>query len=123
MEVKHTGIYNGHPISVSYWPTKNGREACYDKELFTDLKPEEQRKIIAWISNNIKHRKTPNYRHTSYGLKHIFTRDTGIYVTNNAFKDAMLDCGFEPIDETELNWCYCISQKSNCFKIKQNFYK
>ena len=58
------------------------------------------------------------YRHTSYGLKHYLEHDTGIYVTNNAFKDAMLICGFEPADPHELNWHYCISEKSPVFKLR-----
>lgn len=33
----------------------------------------------------------PDY--TSYGIKHILQSNTGIYLTNNEFKDAILLCG------------------------------
>ena len=33
-------------------------------------------------------------------------------MTNNQFKEAMLICGFKPVDETELNWYYRIDRKS-----------
>lgn len=62
--------------------------------------------------------KTPNYDKSSYGLKHILEKDTGLYLTNNEFKDAMLMCGYEPINPNELNWYYQISKKSPAFKNK-----
>jgi len=40
---------------------------------------------------------------------------TGIYVTNNQMKDAMLMEGFRPVKENELNWVFCISEKSPVF--------
>ena len=45
----------------------------------------------------------------------IFEKDTGLYLTNNEFKDAMLMCGYEPVNPNELNWNYCISKKSPAF--------
>lgn len=42
--------------------------------------------------------------HCSYGLKHIFERLGGVYVTNGEWKGAMLVAGYEPLDRTELNW-------------------
>ena len=45
----------------------------------------------------------------------MLERDTDIYMTNNQFKDAMLACGFLPVNERELNWHYCISRKSPAF--------
>ena len=59
--------------------------------------------------------KTPNYEKTSYGLKHILQRDTGLYLTNNEFKDAMLLCGYEPVNPDTINWNYCISKRSPAF--------
>ena len=47
--------------------------------------------------------------------KHMLERDTDIYMTNNQFKDAMLACGFLPVNERELNWHYCISRRSPAF--------
>lgn len=96
-------IRNGIP-----W-TKN------DDVLLTDLPVEEQELILGWISNNIWSRKTPNMRHSSYGIKQPATRLTGVYVTNNQFKHAMMLSGYMPVDEWELNWHFCISEKSPIF--------
>ena len=49
-------------------------------------------------------------------MKHLLEHDTKIYLTNNEFKDAMMICGFEPMDPDMLNWIYCISAKSPAFK-------
>ena len=44
-------------------------------------------------------------RFGSYGLKHIFDRlPGGFSMTNGAFKGAMLDAGFLPIDPYGLTW-------------------
>lgn len=87
-----------------------------DKELITDLPEEKKNACITWIKMNIYPRATKNPSITSYGLKHCLERDTGIYLTNNQFKDAMLECGYEPCDPNELNWHYRISNKSPAFK-------
>lgn len=86
-----------------------------DTALLTDLPIHQQQIVIAWIKGNIVKRKTPNYNHTSYGIKHWIQGIFHIYMTNNQFKDAMLLCGFYPVKETELNWVYCISEKSPAF--------
>ena len=39
--------------------------------------------------------KTISRRCTSYGLKHVFERDTGRYVTNGAFICAAIHSGFD----------------------------
>lgn len=86
-----------------------------DTELYTDLAPEEQRVVLDWIRRNLKPRKTALMTRSSYGLKHLLEHDTKIYMTNNQFKDAMLACGFYPVDERQLNWNYCISKRSPAF--------
>ena len=101
-------IKNGRPFS-----NENG---WIDDKLITNHSKEEVEMVCNWISENIYPRKTPMYDKTSYGLKHILESDTGLYLTNNEFKDAMLMCGFEPVNENELNWVYCISKKSPVFK-------
>lgn len=103
-------IKNGRPYTYGNGYGRDPKE-WVDDELITDKSLEVQQKVFDWIKENIKPRKTPNHRHSSYGLKHYLEQDTGIYLTNNAFKDAMLLCGFKPVDETELNWEYCISEK------------
>ncbi len=94
-------IKDGRPYT-----NENGSE---DIALVTSLPYEDMRKVDEWIRQNIRHRTRELEGRTSYGLKHDLERDTGIYLTNNAFKDAMLLAGFKPIDPNELNWRYRIS--------------
>ena len=86
-----------------------------DTELYTDLASEEQRIVLDWIRRNLRPRKTPLMTRSSYGLKHLLEHDTKIYMTNNQFKDAMLACSLNPVDEHQLNWNYCISKRSPAF--------
>lgn len=37
-------------------------------------------------------------------MKHLLEHDTGIYLTNNEFKDAMLLAGYQPVNPNSLNW-------------------
>ena len=94
------------------YTNENGWE---DKDLLSDLPMDQQHRVLSWIKNRIKPRKTKNFRHSSYGLKHYLQDEIGIYLTNNQFKDAMMMCGFYPIDPDKLNWNYCISEKSTAF--------
>lgn len=87
-----------------------------DEETIKDLTLDEATTLVAWIQENFVPRKTANRWHTSYGLKHIFENsDGGFYVTNNQFKDAMLQAGFKPVEENMLNWYYRISERSPAF--------
>nr|DAT68206.1 MAG TPA: hypothetical protein [Caudoviricetes sp.] len=88
-----------------------------DNELLTD-EPEAVQVITKiWIEWCITPTKTVNKRTSSYALKHCFERMTGIYLTNNQFKQAMAMCGYLPhCDCSELNWTYAISSRSACFK-------
>lgn len=100
---------------------KNGRpytneNGGIDDELISDLPKEQQEIVFNWIQQNLLPRKTVLLDVSSYGLKHKFEHDKeGFYLTNNMFKDAMLQCGYEPKDPNELNWHYCISKKSPIF--------
>ena len=89
-----------------------------DEELLTDLPQGEQKAVLNWIAENILPIKSANYRSSSYGLKHMLTRDTGIYLTNNQFKHAMALSGYLPVDQHMRNWHYRISAKSPCFQAK-----
>lgn len=110
-------IIKGHPWSVATvrgW-TAHGEDA----KLLSDLAPEDQKTVLKWIAENLlQTEKTPNRHHSSYGLKHYLTRDTGIYLTNNQFKDAMLLSGFAPVKVNELNWHFYLSRKSPAFQRK-----
>lgn len=98
---------NNRPYSI-----ENGWE---DAGLITDRPEDEKRTALDWIAENIRPRKTKLEGHTSYGIKHILQHDTGLYLTNNEFKDAMLLSGYKPTDPNELNWHYRISRKSPAF--------
>lgn len=101
---------NGKPYS-----NENG---YVDDGLITSHPQEEIDTVMNWIAESITPRKTPLDGHTSYGIKHLLHRDTGIYLTNNEFKDAMLQAGYEPVDPNQLNWHYHISKKSKAFALK-----
>jgi hypothetical protein len=69
--------------------------------------PEVQKQLVRyWIDCRIE----PASRYcnviSSYGLKHSFQFDTGLYVSNGAFKGAMLEAGFRAKDEQEANATY-----------------
>ena len=113
--MKWCEMRNGHPWSVGcgdFDPAKRGEDGA----LLSDLSFEDREKVISWINENILPIASPNRKHTSYGIKHIIQSDLGIYLTNNQFKDAMLECGFEPVEVDTLNWEFRISEKSPAFK-------
>jgi hypothetical protein len=99
---------NNRPYSI-----ENGWE---DAALITDHPQAEIDLVMDWIRQNIVPGRTPLQERTSYGIKHILEHDTGLYLTNNEFKDAMLMAGFKPVDPNALNWTYRISRKSPAFQ-------
>lgn len=80
---------------------------CYD-----ELSQEDKQALCEWIEQKFEKATRP-YKSSSYGLKHDFERDAGIYVTNGAFKGAMLTVGFTPVNVNELNWYFKIKIKRN----------
>ena len=72
---------------------------------FFKLDKETQDKLLKWINFNLTERKGFNYRFNSYRLKHLLP----FYVTNGAFKGAMLKAGFRVADKTKLNWNFNIN--------------
>lgn len=92
-------IKNNRPYT-----NENGYE---DAELITDLNSVEMKAVQDWIRENVRPADT-EYSRSSYGLKHVLEHDTGVYLTNNQFKDAMYLAGFMPEDANELNWSYRI---------------
>ena len=98
-------IKNGRPYT-----NENG---YVDADLITDHHSEEEiEEICKWIKSTLIPGKLFNFNYSSYSLKHILECDTGIYLTNNEFKDAMQKCGFKPDNPNDLNWCYRISNNS-----------
>ena len=102
--VRTSKIINGHAYTDD------------DTALLTDLPEEQQKIVLDWIKNNILLRKTPNYRYSSYGIKHLLQADKNIYLTNNQFKDAMLMCAFYPANQKAVYWNFYISNKSPAFE-------
>lgn len=78
---------------------------------------------LKWIAEKIQYR-TKVCEHTSYGLKHIFERDTSQYISNDDFKKAMLLSGYMPIDSSETNWrfkCGVVLKKGRpCSSVRIN---
>lgn len=101
-------IKNGRPYT-----NENG---YIDDGLITDISEDEQKIVFNWIKENIEPRKRALSKRTSYGIKHILERDTGIYLTNNQFKDAMMLSGYTPIHANALNWIFKISSNFKAFK-------
>lgn len=79
-----------------------------DDALVTTCHEADIRLVGEWIRNNIRPAKAILAGRTSYGLKHVLHSDTGLYLTNNQFKDAMLLAGYKPVNPNELNWRYRI---------------
>lgn len=114
-------IKNGRPYTsnIQYDDNKSwagevnrlGEPIAIDAALITDLTEEQQAAVFLWIDEHIKPIKTINRYRTSYGLKHLMSAATGIYVTNNQFKDALLLKGYEPVNACDLNWRYRISER------------
>ena len=98
--------------------TSSAQGVYEDAALLTDEPKEIQEAVMEWVKQQIKPGKKPLISYSSYGLKHILQGDTGIYLSNNAMKDAMLLAGFEPVDPEEGNWHYRISIKSKAFDRK-----
>lgn len=74
--------------------------------------PELQTRLSVWIRENVSPAKR-TYPSTSYGLKHNFTSDCGVYINNDVFKAAMLLAGYKPVDQGEQNWRYRIKVKAD----------
>ena len=93
-------IRNNRPYSI-----ENG---YIDETLITEKDEATIAAVSEWIKNNIRPAKKILQGHTSYGMKHLLEHDTGIYLTNNEFKDAMMLAGYSPVSPNELNWRYRI---------------
>ena len=93
-------IRNGRPYT-----NENG---FIDGALITDREDDVITAVDGWIRKNIRTGKKILQGHTSYGMKHLLERDTGVYLTNNEFKDAMLLAGYRPVNPNDLNWKYRI---------------
>lgn len=64
--------------------------------------------VFGWIHDHIAPASKTCTRYSSYSLKHMVEDDIGYYITNNQFKDAMLLCGYQPVNANQANWLFRI---------------
>lgn len=88
-----------------------------DPAIFADAEASEKERLLAWITKQYEP-ATEICPKTSYGLKHDFKRDTGIYVLNGVMKGALLSLGFVPVNTAKQNWNFRMK-----VKIPDGFYK
>jgi hypothetical protein len=84
-------------------------QGTYDRNVdppgeYHTLMADSRAELLLWIWRNFKPTKVKVCPFTSYSLKHDFERDGGFYVSNGAFKGAMLEAGYEAVDSRERNW-------------------
>lgn len=82
---------------------------------FLDLSRDEQFQLLDWIHDRLRVGSTWNMARSSYGLKHLYEAETGRYVTNAQFKDAMVVSGYRPKDRGWLNHHYRLHPSSPVF--------
>lgn len=81
------------------------------------LSEDEKQIILDWVRTNFIIRKSPNY-YSSYFLKHILEKNTGIYTYAGQFEYAMLSAGFTHVRNWhDINLHFSISQKSPALKM------
>lgn len=88
-----------------------------DPARFDELSVLEKESLLAWITKKYE-TATEICPKTSYGLKHDFKRDTGIFVLNGVMKGALLKLGFVPVNIAKQNWNFRMK-----IKIPDGFYK
>lgn len=97
------------------WPCPAMIIECWpDSDLggFLDLVQDEQLQLLDWIYENLCVARTWNMTRSSYALKHLYEEQTGRYLTNAQFKDAMILSEYQPKDRHELNHHYRIHPSS-----------
>lgn len=82
---------------------------------FLDLTQNEQLQLLDWIYDRLRVGHTWHTARSSYSLKHLYEEETGHYVTNAQYKDAMAISGYRPKDRKALNHLYRLHQYSPAF--------
>jgi hypothetical protein len=75
---------------------------------YDTLSQEEREALQYWIEHTIQPAQKADDRHSSYGLKHEYERETKLYVSHAQFKGAMLVAGYLPTVKGEQNWHFKI---------------
>ena len=93
------GIKDGHPYTFGG-----------DTKLLSDLSEDDRQTVLYWVATYLRPSKKGDH-HSAYGLKHLLHSVTGLYITENQMKDALMMFGFEPMDHLEPHWWYRIKVK------------
>ena len=91
---------------------KNAYMGVNEPECYIDLNDKYKKALSDWIDERFE-KAMIAYRSSTYGLKHDFERETGIFVTNGEFKGAMLEAGFVAVNKDEINWHFKIKDKKH----------
>lgn len=75
-----------------------------------NLSSDKRRIVHEWIRDTFNPIKTYNVKHSTYSLKELLERKTGIYLTNNQMKDALLNMGYICQNEHKINWLVNVSE-------------
>ena len=75
-----------------------------------------------WIRGN-KRKSRQVCSHTSYFLKHKLEEETGLYLTNNEFKDAMCLAGYKPVNADAVNWLFYCTYLPDMVVNESDFYQ
>lgn len=102
-------VLNGEDIIHVSSPNECGEH--YEEKNWKEFGKEKQEMLRKFIRENLETRKTINYKHSSYGLKHTCEAILGFYIHNDVIKKALILEGFEA-ETSKLNWYFNISEKS-----------
>ena len=72
------------------------------------LSQEEKEALQYWIEHAIQPAPKVDERHSSYGLKRDYERETKVYVSHAQVKGAMLIAGYLPTAKGEQSWHFTI---------------
>ena len=72
------------------------------------LSQEEREALQYWIAHAIQPALKADERHSSYGLKHEYERETKLSISHAQFKGAMLIAGYLPTEKGEQHWHFKI---------------
>lgn len=78
--------------------------------IFIFIISDKRRIVHEWIRDTFNPIKTYNVKHSTYSLKELLERKTGIYLTNNQMKDALLNMGYICQNEHKINWLVNVSE-------------
>ncbi|NEU29953.1 hypothetical protein GN156_04070 [bacterium LRH843] len=88
---------------------------CNHHDEYEELSEYQKNQLELWIMEYIFPHQIKSYSayHSSYSLKHKFQNSgVGFYVTNGAFKGAMLASGIKPKDKNRVNWTFKLGKKA-----------